>query len=387
MLEKLTETQQNLLDLLGYALFDKKFDLKKIEYNWQELQKEALEQTVYTTIYPVIKDILPNELQREWMLLNARFVSRNIKVNYEHTELHRLMTDNNIPYTTIKGYRSASYYDSPIKRTMGDVDFLVREADVEKTGRLLESVGFVQSEDIHHHFHYGYSRDNSYWELHFSLGGIPDNEIGDAIKARLEDIIAQAQKVNKDNIECMVPTDYYHCVIMLLHLIEHLTNGSGIGLRHICDWAVFADKVDITRFQSDLKELGLWTFACQLTALSSAYLGLKAFGWCPEFPDDFLDFFIRDIIDGGNHGQKNRNRSGGINMVKESNVVLSLSARTKYYYPFFKTHKYLLPFGMIAYMCHFFFFFLTGERKWITSDVIKEAKDRKKLYEQFELFQ
>lgn len=385
----LTQTQYDLLELLSCALFGVNTEntLKKKAYDWNELKAEALSHTVFTLIYPLIKDHLPDELQQEWKLQNFKILKNNLKIDIEHTELHGIMTENRVLYTTIKGCASASYYSEPEKRTMGDVDFLVRRSELERVGALLKAVGFTENKNSSHPFHTEYYREKSCWELHYSMGGIPENKIGERIIGYLEDTIDDSKLIEFQGIKCRVPSDFHHGLIMLLHLIEHTNNDSGFGLRHLCDWAVYADRVDPEQYSEQLSELGLWTFARQLTALCSKYLGLKKYDYIDDFSDEFLGEFIYDIISCGNFGEKDKDRSTGINMVKDSNIFVSLAERTKFYYPFFRKHKFLLPIGAIMFLFRFLGQRISGKRNWVTVDTIRSAKSRRKLHEQFKLFE
>ena len=74
---------------------------------------------------------------------------------------------------------------------------------------------------------------------------------------------------------------------------------TGIGLRHLCDWAVFVDSVDDFEkdFKDKLTECGLYRFAQILTQLSSKYLGLKKQAWAEGVLDDsLLHSLILDIF-------------------------------------------------------------------------------------------
>ena len=61
------------------------------------------------------------------------------------------------------------------------------------------------------------------------------------------DIITSAERGNVSEVEYMVPTAFHHGLVMLLHVAGHLIN-TGIGLRHLCDWAVFAAKFSDEEF-------------------------------------------------------------------------------------------------------------------------------------------
>ena len=380
----MTETQSCLLSLLSSSLFGaEKQPFDRIDYS--ELKNEALLHSVFPLIYPAIEESLPPEIKNEWATIYFKIVTDNIRIDREHAELHSIMERIKIPYTTIKGLGSAAYYPDPLLRTMGDVDFLVSPGDLDAAGRELEKNGFQKS-SAHHKFHTAYHRNDSYWEMHFSVGGIPKNSCGETVRNYLSDLIEKSEVYTLNDISCRIPSRFHHGVIMLLHMISHI-KGSGIGLRHLCDWAVYVDQVDIGQYSRQLSEMGLWTFACQLTAVSSKYLGSTAFDGCLEFDDDFLRSVIEDFVAAGNLGKKNPARASENNIVRESNPVLSLATGAKDFFPFADKYPILLPLAMVFFVCRFIWLRLTGKRKWMDAASIKEARDRKNLDSQFHVFE
>lgn len=158
---------------------------------------------------------------------------------------------------------------------MGDVDFLVYQEDVERTCRLLEEKGFVaQSSD--HECEIAFYRDESVWELYWQVNGVPGGKTGELIRSYLDDIIEKTVFTDNENGRYMRASEFHHGVVMLLHVARHMVIG-GIGLRHLCDWAVYAAKSEEEEFpalfEEKLKAVGLWRFAQLLTQLSVVYLG------------------------------------------------------------------------------------------------------------------
>jgi hypothetical protein len=101
-------------------------------------------------------------------------------------------------------------------------------------------------------------------------------------------------------------------IVLLLHTCHHLTV-EGIGLRHLCDWAVFVNHLtnDTFRalFEVKLKAIGLWRFAQLLSQLSTYYLGMPEQEWAMQDVDEALLYaMIRDIFKGGNFGVKDSQR-------------------------------------------------------------------------------
>lgn len=91
-------------------------------------------------VLPIAISSAPKEFQAKWRKRSNEIEAANMMVFYEHTQLHELMTENGIPYVILKGAASASYYPEPILRTMGDVDFLVKEQDLKRAGGVVGSV-------------------------------------------------------------------------------------------------------------------------------------------------------------------------------------------------------------------------------------------------------
>ena len=136
--------QEKLIGIVRYQLFGG----AKPQIDENELPailKEASQQTVYTMIYPFLRDAIIKYSPEKFAQKNEQFlgnVLQNTANFFEHDELHRLMTENNIPYSAIKGLASAYYYPEASLRDMGDVDFLVRETDFERAKLAVMSIGF-----------------------------------------------------------------------------------------------------------------------------------------------------------------------------------------------------------------------------------------------------
>jgi hypothetical protein len=186
----LSDTHIQLMQLISIALFTGKREdtEQQREIHWRELYRESLQQGVFTLIYPVVEAELPPEVQGAWRNTYYSALTGNLRVDYEYTEMHSILAEAGIPYVSLKGVASASYYPEPELRMMGDVDFLVRREDVARTGRLLESSGFERESGQDGRdgktdgIHTGYHRtaadgaNISSWELHWSVNGIPDGE-------------------------------------------------------------------------------------------------------------------------------------------------------------------------------------------------------------------
>ena len=260
----MTKEQSELLSLLSQRLFNK----PRIVSITDDIKAEAQAQAVSTLIRSDYKTL-----------------GKNIRVINAHVELTQLFSD--IPFTTFKGYASAYYYPQPTYRPMGDVDFIVSPENYNAAVERLINAGYTRTGSEHER-HEAFRKDKITFELHSEIKGIPNGADGivtesatatEKVRALLSDLIQTARSVDTQQGKIIIPDDFHHGLIMLLHVAGHMINDGGVGLRHLCDWAVYVNRVDVERFRLQLEDIGLWTFACQLTAVCLRYLGLSEQLW------------------------------------------------------------------------------------------------------------
>ncbi|MBR5223437.1 MAG: nucleotidyltransferase family protein, partial [Clostridia bacterium] len=269
MKNNLTENQNILCDLCANVLFDKKIDLPK-EIDIDELLKEANQQAVFTIAYTALKKLsFKNDF---WEKLILHSAMKNARVCYDHIEIGDILTENGIEYVLFKGVASAAYYKKPDIRAMGDVDILINPQDIEKVHNLLLSIGYTTNDDIFKKDnHISYVRHingvRSVIEVHFKVSTTPD-AVADEFDNCFKTVFEDKREISVLSGKCFVPSHFHHGVILLLHTATHLTK-EGIGLRHICDWAVFVNSFSnddfVKTFEAPLKQMGLWRFAQLLT--------------------------------------------------------------------------------------------------------------------------
>ena len=407
-MNQLTTKEKTLLHLTAQALFPKENELNIDTLKKKDLTtelKEANVQAVFSLVYSVLKKQGINPPNFEKMFRQT--MTNNIRVGHDHSELHEMLSSNGIPYVAMKGSASAMYYPEPFLRTMGDVDFLVNKSDLERAGVLLERAGFVPVEKNDHECHIAYHRRRSgirsIWEMHWSPSGIPKGEVGELTREYLVDIIETAVPCTIQGSECLIPTSFHHGLIMLLHTAIHLIN-TGIGLRHLCDWAVFANEFSDEEFkeifEEKLKAIGMWRFAQILTRLSITYLGMSEKQWCDvEMEPEYLETLMTDIFKGGNFGVKDSNRINQAKLITNSHkasvdetslfmqLVRTMNEKAKIALPITKSVPVLLPVGWIYAGGRHLIRIRSGRRPKIdVSDMVRGATERRELYKEFRLF-
>jgi len=396
-MNNLKSYQLQLLDLVSFALFGgEKVDIPLSA----EVIKEAHQQTVLT-LMKVDKKLFP-----EFFLFYEEMLSQNMRIDYEHAEVHRLMTKAEIPYVILKGSASAAYYPEPMFRVMGDVDFMIDKSDLPKVDALLRACGYLPHEsndnDCHKLYHRKVHGITSIIEVHWDPNGIPDGKMGEIIQGYLEDIITSAKPCPVSGAEYLVPTDFHHGLVILLHIAEHLIN-SGVGLRHLCDWAVFvakfSDEEFCDMFEDKLKTVGLWRFAQLLTQLSVKYLCCPAKKWCGEGDDNYLQMLMADIMNGGNFGVKEKNRINQAKLMTSKGkgvddtslfkqFILTMNKKTRRSIPITAKIPVLLPIGWIYVGARHLVRIMKKTRPSINvKNMITGATERKEIYREFRLFE
>ncbi len=395
-----SKTEQTVLDLLATNLFGAdKSVVSEIDFSevWQESYLHTVPLLAFSGAIPTMPQDFKTFLRGQFNII----ITRNSRRIGEHVFLHKLLTEAGIGYTIIKGFACSLYYHDPLLRLIGDVDFLVNPADFDRAEALLIDKGFTplkSTGESHKVFLYKGCR----YEMHYEPAGIPAGEIGSITKDLLQGAVSSAHSHTTEFGTINVPDRFHHGLIILLHMCHHL-NGEGIGLRHLCDWAVFVNSMSREEFcelfEESLKSIGLWHFACVLTALCVEFLGCNPEILTEKIAENSLKAYMLDIIKGGNFGQKDDDRSHQALLMSRENIDdkkensslknLFLSANRAVYknWPWCKKIKLLLPLGWLFFGIRYIIRSINGKRPEINvGAVISGAQERKSLYKDLKLF-
>lgn len=393
------KNENKLSSLLSSALFGSQ-QPSLINEESALVWKEAYAQGVAVLAFSCVDvSSLQETLQNEVKFYNKNLFARNIQIISAHAVLHALMSKADIPYTILKGYASAMYYPDSILRSMGDVDFLINEEYLEKASEILISQGFSMSHE-NHDYHRVFQKGIVRLEMHIEPSGIPEGESGEIIREYLCDTIGSSRLVNSDFGAMMVPSVFHHGLIILIHTAHHLTSG-GVGLRHLCDWAVFvnslSDKEFCELFEEKLKKAGLWNFACVLTKTVSKYLGCEEKEWANDADSELCEEIIKDIFAAGNFGQKDEKRSqesllisGGKKKKKSviSQLFASMNSIVYQKWRIARRLKFLLPIGWLFFGGRYLIRMAMGKRPKIHPIEAKtEAEQRMQIYDKLKLYE
>ena len=389
--------EQILLDLLSDSLFNAGREITCDAVKWPLVWHEAYVQAVTLLAF---SGSAPQNCNEQFLYKMRTKLQSDVRsvthVNKEHIRLHKIMTEAGIPYVILKGAASAAYYPDPLMRVMGDVDFLVNECDVEKTCVALEKNGFTRNPKEHEK-HIVYFDDAGTLELHTTPAGVPKGAEGDNVRELLKDIIRDSRPRETAFGTIVVPSDFHHGLVILLHTCCHFTS-EGIGLRQLCDWAVFvshfSDNEFCRLFKDKLESVGLWRFAQVLTQVCTECVGLPERSFTGNCHKGLIDDFTADIFKSGNLGQKNTTSvQESVLVQKDSkksflgNFIASINEIVYFYWGFTRRFKILLPLGWLFFGGRYIIRSLIGKRPKISVKKLKDRTDaRNSLYEEIKLF-
>ena len=230
----MTDTEQSLLTLLRRALFGCELPLPT-DVDWQRIFEEAVSHSVHLLVYDCLTEqeraAIPKETAVPWRQEVLSAMWYNVQLLGEQQAVLKALSG--LPCVILKGSSSAACYPRPELRCAGDIDLLILPADLEKAEAILSARGYRPSEN-NHPFHRAMLREPFIVELHFELPGIPLGTSGAPLREYFQTAVGEG--IFRGGLPVLPPER--QAVLLLLHKLEHITS-SGLGLRQLCDWAVF----------------------------------------------------------------------------------------------------------------------------------------------------
>lgn len=384
-----------LSDLLANALYGENRPVSLGEHDrqalWNEAHKHAVDSLAFSALPPdILTENEAAELREE---IKSRLAA-NMKIWQQHARLHSILRKNGIPYLVLKGCACAVYYPDPLARCMGDVDFLVAPGDLERAKAALIAEGFEEKKGTRRH-HITLVSQSVDFEIHSEPAGIPEGSSGDALREAFADAVGSAQETDTLFGPMMLPDKVSHGLILLLHSAHHLVS-EGIGLRQLCDWAVFVSSLsddEKETIKTAAESVGLLRFADALTE-AAGFVGCEA-GTLSGEDSGLGAALLEDILESGNLGQKKEDRAHEMlltgtdgssrtplgRLISSANGIVKRKWKAARYFP------PLLPIGWAFFGLRYLFRSLAGKRAGIhPAQIVSNAEKRSELYAKLELF-
>ena len=275
---------------------------------WREIWMQAQKQTVCGFVFAGIEK-LPAEMQppkeilmRMWTY-TERIKKTNLKIGVVANEILGWYEAEGLEPTIIKGITSGALYNRPELRTPGDIDLFFQE-NYDKAVPVARSKGAdVTLDDNHDVFDY----KGIHVELHHrafkTLYPVKDLDLS---PIRFE---SESYRGGMLNVKA-------NAMLMMIHPARHFMN-EGIGLRQLCDWAMFLKKYEgcpeLEEAWKEVKRQGAERFVVEFTAIAVHYLGLQLKDeekWIGKSRESLREKMLEIIMERGNfaHSVRAKNR-------------------------------------------------------------------------------
>lgn len=358
---------------------------------WYALFNELKVQSVPCLVNPVLDMLpMPQELRAEWEKFILGNAGSFVNYIYVQNELVTLMKQNGFNFVIIKGAALAQYYPCPELRLMGDIDLLLPEKDFSAGEKLLAENGYKQR-SYYNGRHTEYKKDGVMLELHSRFGPARKNR---DIPTEFEPYFES--EINSASAACILGYDFpvfsetANGISMLSHIAQHMPGG--LGLRHIADWLMFAnrhrgDGFFEGGFIATAERFGLGPLLNVITKTCCMYLGLDItdFGWCSGTRDGLCEAFINHIEESGNFGRKRDDGDSMKNLLTKRrgffNIIKHLQRDGTDRIAAVSKHRFLRPFAWLFMLCHYIKSLLKHK---VTPEKIAKAREKSK--EKQELF-
>ncbi len=285
--------------------------------DWNEIGKLAMQQTVGPLVFDAAMRLPKEQLPpKEWIFKAYSIIYRNRQT---HSLLDSVVAEScaklsaeGIRAILLKGQAYAQVYPDPTLRQCGDIDLYVGEKNFRDAYMVANNCGWESEEKfLPNAKHYGCIDQGVRIELHRIAGELRPKASNLKFQHFSHEQLQFARTVEIGGEKIYVPTPTFDVVFVFMHLYLHFL-GSGIGLRHVCDWTMLLHsryrEIDVNRLEKLLKDFNLYRGWCSFTPIAVTLLGLPE-NECPFYSQRYerrasriLNFIIKE----GNFGRSKR---------------------------------------------------------------------------------
>ena len=345
----MTTEQSALLKLISQSQFGIPADIDWDTIDTDALYKEASLQAVLGLIAPLIPE---DHADDKWKTATLQQESNYIRYCFTQDELKNILDSNDIPFVILKGNAAAIGYKEPMRRAMGDIDFLVPQDKFEQARQALNNNGYTEDHDGERHL--VFKKGGKSFELHRRFSheiDIEDYVIGGMNNAVQADI---------DGHEFPMLPMLPNGLVLLDHMRNHLR--SGLGLRQVIDWMMYVHRnLDDAFWNSEFGPIahdkGLDTLAITATRMCEIYLELPStHTWCSKADEDTCRQLLEILFISGNFGRKNGRGSAVESVstrIKQNGLFPWLQYTGEKNWEAYHKHHWLKPFCWCYQICRY----------------------------------
>lgn len=238
--------------------------------DWDTIFEHAIRQTVLGLVGEGVVT-LPVALQPSVSLL-SKMQGRLTSGIRTHAQLNRVLADvvglferNDIRPVLLKGQGVALNYAEPTRRQCGDIDLYIGKQDYQRVCTIVQQYYGTDPHATESAKHYHFRHESGVTiELHRIAEQLSlpwhDNRFQRWTVEHLHGNRLRTVEIAGTTIN-LPPVDF-DVLYIFNHAFHHFSEGGGIGLRQLCDWArflhTFRDEIDREALRRNLKAFGLW---------------------------------------------------------------------------------------------------------------------------------
>ena len=363
--------------------------------DWGVLEQELDNQALLPIAYNVLKRgcVPEGGLRDAWIGFIIQHISAWYRILEVQNEMVQILTESEYKFVIMKGFANAAIYPKPEIRTTGDVDFLVRIEEFDEIYQLLQTRGFKPTGegDAGKH-HMNLKKNGVLFEMHKRPAGTmrkysPDNQ---KVIDYFQEGLDHTDNVDLYGYKFPVFDPVRNGLMLLMHTAGHMQGG--IGIRHLLDWGIYADKylsdaLWLEEFQQKAAKLHVDDLAMSMTRICQMKLGIcKNRNWCKDAEEDTCNTLLEFMLNQGNFGRKAGDSDAGAKFFTESldtgGLLRRLDRSASYSMPIIKKYPILRPVGWIYQMGRYISLGLGRELiDGSLQDDMEAGKQRRKLME------
>ena len=284
--------------------------------------------------------LLPAESETAAKFRKQHFtaVYRYKRIEYELSELLRVLNDAKIDHIPLKGSVIRRHYPAPWMRTSCDIDILVHNEDLERAADVLSNVLHYKREETTSHDISFFAASGVHVELHYDL---IEESVNAKARQVLESVWSHASVASGEHT--LELSDAMFFFYHEAHAAKHLVQG-GCGIKPFIDQWVLEYKVE-----HDKEARGALLAEGDMTAF---YAGAQALcdAWLSGKEHTEITMIMQEmVLTGGTYGVMEnlvsiqQIKSGGKLKYALSRIFLPYDV-LKFHYPVLIKHKWLTPF-------------------------------------------
>lgn len=248
------------------------------QVDWAEVYELAVKHNIGGILYTAIRKLpeqecVPKDIQKDLQVHFYASVSRSKEQDMRMVQVMECLNQKKIFHVLMKGWVLKRYYPIPELRTMGDIDFLIREEDRQRTHEALLQLRFFCTSDTG--FVWCYEKGNTLLEVHSRIVSQKVGRGADTEQYYL-DAVSHTEKVRGEYTLCFIKE--YHLVYLFVHAAKHFQY-AGYGLRGMMDFVMFIERyeneLDWCYIWRELDKLGLSVFARVILKLCKEWFGIE----------------------------------------------------------------------------------------------------------------